>query len=635
MRNASFIVLVIFIGLVGFAIGRMVRPAAPRSSRFEASQRSEPSPANAPKPAESSPPPKQEVVEPLDPGAGPTIPSAPAAPARPGVELRVVDSDGVLLPYARIETAQEVDELRRPVEPQQLWRSLSPRVVLPPHARYLHAYEFRFGYASEIVDLAAMPDASVIELRPRPSWRLFGTVSGLSPAEETTLYLAPATGPPELALDRYRENEHPHGRVELSADEPEYAFQGVEPGEYVLGLESASGDWIAVESVRIADFARQRHDLSVPRQLADDLVVITVEGPAGEIPEKIWVEFDPRFIDPTPQAVAAIDGRFEVSVAEVLLAAARREQPVDRIAIRVVGPGWGAVTVHAQPGPPWRAHARFDPPGSLSVEVPGADGASFRGRLALTVTPARDLNEAFSTWRHWSPVLENAPLPSTGQFEVGLLAEGEYDLQLLWQTKRRQRVLASSRVEVTSGASTTARLAIPELHTARIHFPKELHGETITAHRVDGPRRETVEYGSVSPDGRVELRGLAPGRYQVLAGLRQLMLDVDTDRTIDFVARDSGPVVVTLVYGSPHPAGIAGFEVGDRILDIAASPVTTIEQFWQLVLTSDPDDPLEVTIERDGMARTLVVPSRSAGGGDSFGLMVSLDASPIEREEPR
>ena len=76
------------------------------------------------------------------------------------------------------------------------------------------------------------------------------------------------------------------------------------------------------------------------------------------------------------------------------------------------------------------------------------------------------------------------------------------------------------------------------------------------------------------------------------------------------------PIVSEVVEGSP--AEEAGFEAGDRVLATDGQPVTYFSDLQKYV-TARPDQPIVVTVERDGQPVDLTVTPRTEERDDGFG----------------
>jgi S1-C subfamily serine protease len=65
----------------------------------------------------------------------------------------------------------------------------------------------------------------------------------------------------------------------------------------------------------------------------------------------------------------------------------------------------------------------------------------------------------------------------------------------------------------------------------------------------------------------------------------------------------SGAVIGEVTAGSP--AAVAGLKVGDIVLEINKQPITGDTSLVAIIRDSAPGDEIEITVERDGVTRTL------------------------------
>ncbi|WP_164101341.1 S1C family serine protease [Candidatus Laterigemmans baculatus] len=101
-------------------------------------------------------------------------------------------------------------------------------------------------------------------------------------------------------------------------------------------------------------------------------------------------------------------------------------------------------------------------------------------------------------------------------------------------------------------------------------------------------------------------------------------------QTIGLLAADREGVRVTAVFPG-SPAEKSGFEVGDQIVSIAEIEVESVEQLRKRVLTLRRDQPITVTVSRDGAAQAIeVTPQRITGSLPDQ--LPPLPGAPIEGE---
>ncbi|HVY60546.1 MAG TPA: hypothetical protein VHF22_02785, partial [Planctomycetota bacterium] len=397
-----------------------------------------------------------------------------------------------------------------------------------------------------------------------------------------------------------------------------YVYSELAPGAYAIGIGRA-GQRLATQVVEVPASGRAALDLVAPPLDPDATIALAVLGPDGEpIPDasvgaSVQAEPDVQLAgeDGPISLVPRPDGTRALVVDPAIRRAWRDRAPgTVRLALSVTSPDHGTKRVEVADGETRELTVEFGPAALARVRLREGGVAGLAGALFAAIEPAGCDEEQRA-------LCGPAPLSPAGEAVFGPLVPGEYDLVLsvVASFAGQPVVLERRRVTLVPGENELA-VAPPELHRVRIlALPR-------TQVSISGPPccsgRAVSIWQVTDASGAAVFERLPAGAYEVST------TDA-AERPVTMRLRLPGPAEVRFA-PEPYDAallcggegasgdGADGLRAGDLVIAVNGEPVTPARG-----VGLDEEEPVELTVLRDGATRVLRLPPKT-GREPGFGV---------------
>ena len=401
----------------------------------------------------------------------------------------------------------------------------------------------------------------------------------------------------------------------------DFAFKDLSPGTYVLGVSRDRKRLVASETIEISDSLIDR-DLEVPALGRDEYIVLWVREPDGTPTTSVnvqvnYVGSDGNHIGGNGSTMKRKDGSIWAIFEPKDLNA-----EIDQAILTVMSQKYGMRNVEFSPRDR-ELEVQFVEPAVLVATIEGYQGSIFEGRMRLNLTAPGGSGsgggfspQGFTTRGGRSAMMLGAMASNASRRGGGLKSDGtqtfrpldpgDYELQVLFKTKRGYQEVDRLAVSVRSGDNDVS-VGLPQLYSLTV----------VTANLTEGTRldlRATQGGGSArattDADGIAVFEELGAGEYVLSArgagAQGQMTIQVPTNGDVRFEPQPINAMTVRSV-DSESALGKAGLQAGDVIIGVDGTEFTNQQQMQGLLMAARFKPETTLNVDRDGRAVDIVV----------------------------
>lgn len=310
---------------------------------------------------------------------------------------------------------------------------------------------------------AGVVETLVVELEPKPVLRLH---LKYAPDEVMPLYTyimprPPGDMPTDAVLRARGKQDMRHwlhtSMLSPTAREHVQTFDDLGEGTYVVGVaRDRSTPIVHIEEIAVRAGV-QDHTVEIPPLDPADYVIVGAYGPDGALVQR------PQFVTGYRSSGGSSSGGSQVALRSdgryVVMHHVHRGATVGADAtyfIEVRAPDLGTQRIEYVPGRARELRVDFGSPATVTVEVKGAQGTPYEGRLGVTFHPESKQQPGLGS---------GTKADKEGRLVVRGLQPGEYLLRLTLQgSDRRSHAVAETPYTVKAGEQATS-IGLPPLYT--------------------------------------------------------------------------------------------------------------------------------------------------------------------------
>ena len=298
--------------------------------------------------------------------------------------------------------------------------------------------------------------------------------------------------------------------------ESRYSVPNIAPGRYAVGASrSWNGPVLAMEVVEVVDGPVER-DLRMPPLERSEYVVLSVQGPGGEVLREAGIATGYKSRTMTSSGGNLLVNRPDGTRWVLHHPHGSAEEPDGFYWIEASSPKHGRKRAEYRRGTLDAIVIRFEEAGSLHVRLDGYRGHAFEGRLRVALWAACE--ESTGAWSGGSLQGENR-VDAEGVQSFSVVQPGDYVVALQVDSDNALLPVAQKRVSVGSGRNDCS-IRVPALHSLAI-----TGAENWVMVRPRGEERFSRSL-QVGTDGRAVLDGLPEGEYEVRSGRKSQWIRV-------------------------------------------------------------------------------------------------------------
>ena len=355
-----------------------------------------------------------------------------------------------------------------------------------------------------------------------------------------------------------------------------FNFGEVAKGSWVIGVFRDS----ELLAKTLADVGAETKEVEIrlPAAKAADFVVVKLQDPEGRLIHDGWV----HELGGDVSTIRRTDGTFWVARRRKISKDGGLEDVVPALATLMgSAPQWGQKTKEYSPASDSEVAIRFDPTGTLTVNLDGYKGSAVEGHAEIRLGRYnRHTNADGNDNNYYQNSGQNTTTQAQrekGEFHLIGIQPGAYFLHLTVSDSRNSgSTIARQKVQIVAGANA-ATIVVPELYTVTVETSGLKAGQSLNLNRIDGSDEDdSAGYfwleARIDEQGRGVFEGLPPGEYALNTWLNDaeagaLNIAVTGDATVKYSADPADSLLVVDV--KSDGVGALGIKDGDVIYGAA------------------------------------------------------------------